>query len=135
MSPICSICVAIGLGLGAGYVAGVYDRPLSNDASLRAGLIAGALTGGLMIPGGIIAAVINAGSMQSGGGQALTEIFGLPPQPAEVFWAAQLYRGLLYRADQSGNSGWIWSRRGGHMVPAKPRTGRWGPDPTGPLAE
>jgi hypothetical protein len=129
VSPICSICVAIGLGLAAGYVAGVNDRPLANDASLRGGLIAGALTGGLMIPGGIIAAVINAGSMQGGGGQALTDVFGLPPQPAEVIWAAQLFAGcciglinLGILAGFGAGGGALWFRQnrepgGGEPIP------------------
>jgi hypothetical protein len=129
VSPICSVCVAIGLGLGAGYVAGVYERPLTNEAGLRAGLIAGGLTGGLMIPGGIIAAVINAGAMQGTGGQAFTELFGLPPQQTEVIWAAQLIAsccvglinlGILAGFGAGGGALWFSRNRapvGGEPIP------------------
>lgn len=54
-SPICSVCITLLLGLGAGYVGGNFDRPLDNSEALRVGGIAGALTGGLMIPGQLIA--------------------------------------------------------------------------------
>jgi hypothetical protein len=129
VSPICSVCVAIGIGLGAGYVAGRNDRPLANQEGLRVGAIAGALTGGLMIPGGIIAAVINAGSMQAGGAQAITDLFGLPPQPPGVIWAAQLTGacciglvnlGILTGAGAGGGAIWFSQNReptGGEPIP------------------
>jgi len=129
VSPLCSVCAAIGLGLAAGYVAARNDRLLANQESLRAGAIAGALTGGLMIPGGIIAAVITAGSYQVGGGQPVTDLFGLPPLPLEVVWAVQLAfgcciglinLGILSGAGAAGGALWFSRNRepaGGEPIP------------------
>jgi hypothetical protein len=86
ITPLCSICFAVLLGLGAGYVAGIFDRPLSGEAVKR-GAGAGALAGGLMIFGQLIAGGINAGFMTSDPDLLLlNEMLGLPPADPSMVW-------------------------------------------------
>jgi hypothetical protein len=60
LSPLCVPCVAIFLGLAAGGLAGVFDKPLAPGASARVGALAGALGGIGAILGQFIGAGINA---------------------------------------------------------------------------
>jgi hypothetical protein len=59
LSPICVPCLAIFVGLGAGYLAGLFDKPASNGAVAKAGAAAGAIGGVGAIVGHLIGGVIN----------------------------------------------------------------------------
>jgi hypothetical protein len=96
LSPICAICIPIFLGLGAGYVAARNERPFESQDSLKVGAGAGAIAGGLMIPGQLIAAVVNASTMAATGGAEITELFGLPPLEPSTIWAAQVVFGCCF---------------------------------------
>lgn len=127
-SPLCSVCFTLFLGLGAGYVAGNYDRPLENSEALRMGGIAGALTGGLMIPGQLIAAVINANSISQADLAALSEMFGVPAADASLLLGAQIIAAcclgivnLAVLAGTGAGGGAIWfSRNRGAGKPSDP---------------
>jgi len=63
ISPYCVPCLALLIGLGAGAVAGVFDKPSTRGASAQAGAEAGALGGigailGHLIGGGLNALVV-----------------------------------------------------------------------------
>lgn len=45
ISPICTPCFVIFLGVGAGYVTGLFNKPPSNGIASKAGAISGALAG------------------------------------------------------------------------------------------
>ena len=49
--PVCAICIAIVLGLGVGYFSAREVRPITSEESLKVGAGAGALAGGLVLPG------------------------------------------------------------------------------------
>jgi len=59
LSPVCVPCLAVFLGLAAGYLAGVFDKPLNNREAVKFGAIAGTISGIGAIIGQIIGAVIN----------------------------------------------------------------------------
>ncbi|MDX9954259.1 MAG: hypothetical protein RBT75_09195 [Anaerolineae bacterium] len=63
ISPLCVSCLAIFVGLGAGYVAGVFDKPLVNQAALKSGALAGLIAGIGGFIGQAIGTVINASTM------------------------------------------------------------------------
>lgn len=43
--PLCVPCLALFAGVGAGYVAGLFDKPLHNNSAVRNGAAAGAIGG------------------------------------------------------------------------------------------
>jgi hypothetical protein len=90
-SPLCALCIGILLGLAAGYLAGVFDRPLDSGSAAKRGAGAGALAGFLMIFGQLIAAALNAGTMQDTGLQGFNDMFGAQPVDAATIWGAQIF--------------------------------------------
>ncbi len=78
LSPLCAPCAAIFLGLGAGFLAGVFDKPSDNNAIAKVGAIGGAVGGSGAVLGQIIGAVINSYVMGPQGAQQFTQSLGLP---------------------------------------------------------
>ena len=90
-AALCSVCLAVFLGLGAGYAAGAFDRPLESGEATKQGAAAGALTGGLMIFGQIIGGGLNAGSMVNNPDiQMFNDMLGLPPADPTMIWISAL---------------------------------------------
>jgi len=58
--PICVPCLAVMAGVGAGYLAGVLDKPLTSGDSAKVGAIAGAIGGAGALFGQIIGGILNA---------------------------------------------------------------------------
>jgi hypothetical protein len=95
LSPLCAPCVAIILGLAAGYLAGVFDKPISSGDSAKKGAIAGGIAGVLGMLGNIIAGLINAvvlGSM--GMMDSFNQILGLPSSDPATVWIGQIIAAL-----------------------------------------
>jgi hypothetical protein len=66
LSPYCVPCVALLIGLGAGGLAGMFDKPANGGASAQSGAEAGALGGlgailGHLIGGGLNAVLVGPG--------------------------------------------------------------------------
>jgi len=59
LSPMCTPCVALFLGLGAGYVACLFDKPLDTGASAKSGAVSGAIGGLGALLGQLVGAVLN----------------------------------------------------------------------------
>lgn len=78
LSPLCTPCLVVFLGAGAGYLAGVFDKPITKNASTKAGVIGGAVGGVGAIIGQMIGAGLNAFIMGPQGAQQFNENFGLP---------------------------------------------------------
>ncbi len=78
LSPICVPCFAVFLGLGAGYLAGVFDKPPTNAATSKVGAIGGAIGGVGAIIGQVIGAIINSAIMGPEGLQKVYQAFGVP---------------------------------------------------------
>jgi hypothetical protein len=63
LSPVCLPCLAIFFGLGAGYLAGVFDTPIDNRNASKLGAFAGAIGGVGALLGQSIGSAINASKM------------------------------------------------------------------------
>ena len=132
VSPFCSLCVTILLGLGAGYVAGVFERPLDSSEAWKQGAGAGALAGGLVIFGQLIAGAINANFVVNDpNAQILNEMLGLPPAEPAMLWVGAAFAacciglvnvGILAGLGAAGGAIWgsMNSSDGGGSGPAEP---------------
>ena len=78
LSPICTVCMAPLIGALAGYLAGVFDKPVDNVEALKAGLIAGAIGGVGALLGQLIGASVNTAIMGAEGAADLAYELGLP---------------------------------------------------------
>lgn len=59
-SPFCTLFITPILGLGVGYLAGWFDEPMTRQASIGRGVMAGTLTSGFVVCGQAIATLVNA---------------------------------------------------------------------------
>ena len=126
-SPLCALCVALFTGLGAGYLAGVFDKPVDSPQAIKNGASAGAIAGGMGIIGQAIAAVVN--SLVVANNPAVYELFGLPPSDPQTVWMMQLgfacCMGLLNVALMAGlgvAGGAIWFQMTGKKQAEAPLT-------------
>ena len=77
ITPFCAPCLGMFLGLAAGYVAGVFDKPINSGESVRKGGIAGLIAGALGLVGGLIGGVINGAVLDPSSVDAFSRIFGI----------------------------------------------------------
>ena len=94
LSPLCVPCLAIFLGLAAGGLAGVFDKPLNNSASAKTGALAGAIGGIGAILGQMVGAGANAVLVGPEGAQEFMRQFGMP-LPASGNFGAAYYFGVF----------------------------------------
>jgi hypothetical protein len=59
VSPFCTLCITPLLGLGIGYLASRFDKPLKLETSLSSGGIAGGMSGCGALVGQMLATVVN----------------------------------------------------------------------------
>lgn len=59
LSPFCAPCLGLILGITAGYVACIYDKPASSGESIQKGAIAAAIAAGIGFFGSLIGGAIN----------------------------------------------------------------------------
>ena len=92
ITPFCAPCLGIILGLAAGYVACVYDKPISNGEGVRKGGMAGVIAGGLGLVGGLIGGVINGVLLNPSSLEALYKTLGIPNISLDqtAIWTMQL---------------------------------------------
>jgi hypothetical protein len=94
LSPVCLPCLAIFFGLGAGYLAGVFDKPVENRAATKLGTIAGAIGGVGALLGQLIGSAIKSSMMGPEKFASLLHQLGVPiSSPGRV--AASYYGGLV----------------------------------------
>lgn len=131
ISPLCAPCAAIFLGLGAGYLAGVFEKPLTSSATSRVGAIGGALGGVGAILGQIIGTVLNGFIVGPAGMEKIYQNLGLPGGPS----SAQVYYGglvggavcfslldVLLMAGFGALGGLLWWRMNGRNAAPPPPT-------------
>ncbi len=132
LSPFCVPCLALFAGLGAGYLAGVFDEtklPAQNDA-IKVGAQAGAIAGVGAILGQVLGAVANVIIVGPQGAQDVARQLGLPSNfDANTYYAVQAVMtcclGLLNVALMAGTGalgGVLWwqitgKSQGGTMTP------------------
>ncbi|MFN2285775.1 MAG: hypothetical protein ACK2UQ_15260 [Anaerolineae bacterium] len=78
LSPLCVPCLAVMAGVGAGYLAGVWEKPLTSGDSAKVGAIAGAIGGAGALLGQIIGGILNAILVDPQQMMRMMEQFGLP---------------------------------------------------------
>ncbi|MBN2084010.1 MAG: hypothetical protein JW748_02210 [Anaerolineales bacterium] len=123
LSELCccaSPFTAVFLGLAAGALCALVEKPLHRDRALKRGAIAGAIAGFAAVPAQVLGEIAVALAI-AGSGQVDISLFGLPQASATVdlwnwalnaFFAASLY-GLLAAAIMTGTGaagGAIWFR-------------------------
>src|SRR5512140_2867923 len=59
ISPLCTPCFVLFVGLGAGYVSGLFDKPPSNNDASKVRAISGAIAGIGAVMGLSIGSTIN----------------------------------------------------------------------------
>lgn len=96
VSPLCAPCLGMILGLGAGYVAGIYDKPASSGEGVRKSGIAGGIAGSMGFLGGLVGAIVNGVLLNPSSLEMLYETFGLPKVAVDqtTIWAAQIAGGF-----------------------------------------
>ena len=131
LSPVCTPCTAVVLGAGVGYLAGVFEKPRSSNASASTGAISGAV-GGIGAAVGLIAGTtINALIVGPEGAQQLLQQLNLPstgPSLSQGYWFGVVGSGLcfgvldvLLMAAFGALGGFLWWQiRGKNANPASP---------------
>jgi hypothetical protein len=59
VSPFCTLCFTPFLGMGIGFMAGWFDKPIKAEISVGRGTVAGGIAGAGVMVGQILAAVVN----------------------------------------------------------------------------
>ena len=77
ITPFCAPCLGFVLGIAAGYVTGVFDKPINSAESIRKGGTAGAIAGALGLLGSIIGGVINGALLNPASIQSFTQVLGM----------------------------------------------------------
>ncbi len=75
---VCIPCTALFAGVGAGYLAGRFEKPLTTGDSARRGAGAGAIGGVGALLAHVIAGVANAATLGPGGANDLLKSLGIP---------------------------------------------------------
>jgi hypothetical protein len=130
MSELCccsSPVAAVFLGLAAGVLCGVFEKPAQKSRALRRGAIAGAVAGTAALPAQVLGEIVVALAL-AGSGKVDISLFGVPAASATVdlwnwalnaLFAATLY-GLISAAIMAGTgavgSG-VWFRIHGKGKP------------------
>ncbi|MEJ5310747.1 MAG: hypothetical protein WHX52_13360 [Anaerolineae bacterium] len=78
ISPLCVPCLAVLAGIGAGYLAGVLEKPLTSGGSAKVGAIAGAIGGAGALLGQLIGSILNVLWVDPQTVMNMMEQFGLP---------------------------------------------------------
>ncbi len=91
-SPLCAPCWGLILGLAAGYLAGVFEKPTVNANVIKRGAIAGAIAGGLVLVGALIGGIINASLLNPSDLRQIYEWLGVSGYSLDqtTIWAGQL---------------------------------------------
>jgi hypothetical protein len=126
ISPICVPCVALVAGLAAGYLGGMFDKPVGTGGSARTGAGAGAIGGLGALGGHLVGAVGNALILGPEGTARFVEQLGLPSSgdPAQYYltvFGSGCCLGLLEIALMAGLGalgGLLWYQTAGkNMAP------------------
>jgi hypothetical protein len=129
ISPVCAPCWGLILGLAAGYLAGIFEKPLNNNDTIKKGAIAGAIAAALVIVGGLIGGIVNAAILDPADLANIYENFGFPDMSLDQtsIWIGQLGSaiccGLLNVVLMAGlgtAGGALWWQFKGKNQPADP---------------
>jgi len=124
ISPLCAICVPLLGGTLAGYLTGVFEKPVVSAEAEKRGAIAGLIAAGIALPGNFLASVINAAFLQNPQYQPFHRLLGTPIVEPEFVWGVQIglacLVGLVNIALSAGlgfAGGAIWSATRRNQAP------------------
>ncbi len=78
ISPVCVPCLAVIAGIGAGYLASVFDKPLTSGGGAKVGAVAGAIGGVGALLGQIIGSILNSVLVNPQAVMEMMEQLGFP---------------------------------------------------------
>lgn len=90
ISPICVPCLMLVVGLMAGYLAGVFDKPTENNHATKSGALAGLIGGVGALLGQVTGALIN--GLLVGPAKTVEVLYqmgipaGSPAMLSEIYW-------------------------------------------------
>ena len=95
LTPLCAPCLGLFLGILAGYVAGIFDKPTTSRDAVRKGGIAGVITGGLALAGSLLAGIINGAIINPSNLDAFYRTLGINNIPIDptTIWIGQITGG------------------------------------------
>ena len=99
ISPLCAPCAAIFLGLGAGYLAGVFDKPATANSASKAGAIGGAVGAVGAVLGQVAGTAINTYIMTPQDLEALYKNLGIAaggPGFLQGYWAGMVASAICF---------------------------------------
>ena len=97
ISPICVPCLAVMAGVGAGYLTGMLEKPLTSGDSAKVGAIAGAIGGVGALLGQIIGGILNAIMVPPERAMDMLEQFGLPATyDSNFYYISQIGGGVCF---------------------------------------
>ncbi len=99
LSPLCTPCAAVFLGLTAGFLAGVFNKPADNNATAKVGAIGGAVGGVGAILGQVIGTVLNGVLVGPERLQQFNQQLGLPFEgavPHQTYWLGLVGGGICF---------------------------------------
>jgi hypothetical protein len=129
LSPLCVPCLALFLGLGAGFVAGVFDKPADNGGATKLGAQSGVIGGVGALIGQCIGAVINGVLIGSEGAARMLEQLGIPNSgsSASGYWVGLFASGcclgildIALMAGLGALGGILWWQISGKKATAAP---------------
>lgn len=86
----CAPCWGLLMGLAAGYLAGVFDKPIDNNDTIKKGAIAGAIAAAICLLGGVIGGLINAVAFDPVQMQEFYDMFDMETPTQSMVWMVQL---------------------------------------------
>ena len=92
VTPLCVPCIALMAGIGAGYLAGVYEKPATSGGTAKSGAVAGTIGGVGALIGQIIGGIINAIIV---GPEGLAEIIQMLDLPVSAAPPTAAYIGFI----------------------------------------
>jgi hypothetical protein len=95
ITPLCAPCLGMFLGIAAGYVAGIFDKPTSSRDAVRKGGFTGAIVGGFGIVGSLLASIINGAVLNPTNLDALYRTLGVNNLVIDktTIWVGQIVSG------------------------------------------
>ena len=92
VSPFCTVCITPPLGIGVGYLANRFDKPIKLTSSLSVGAVAGGIAGIAALVAQMLATVVNGILVTNWSGlPAMVRAWGLVQFPrAPEYWQTTL---------------------------------------------
>lgn len=127
ISPFCALCIPLFTGLGAGYLAGNFDKPVDSGTAAKRGAGAAALAAGIAIVAQVIASILNSLVLQNPQYQ-LGQLWGAAAIDPGLVWAIQIGVGLCVglfnvglNAAFGAGGGALWFNFTGKKLAAPPQ--------------